>query len=944
MKKWISGIFLGISAGVMAQSFNDGPIQLQVKVRDFNTTFQATDEGVFGVGFAPDELSYKVWVRDVINLDGQGWVGGNCLTDDFSPPALSTDFNSILFNYTYPTAAVPQFFDLRLDAWEDDNNSDQLLGFCSNGNRCDYNAPQCCGLPVFGVCVGLNEGDDFRCDAQPFKTNMAYRLGPPCQWYNHGYVIGSGCGNNYYQPRIESYWRYTKGTSCNDAISLGSVAAGFSPISHFNSNECYANNLANSPGNDVFYEFTVTQGVGLRISLCAAANFNTALYLLDANCNVLEFNDDFCAQTSEINVPLCTPGTYRVVVDGAAAMDMGTFTLSLSENPAVIVNANAGSDLFTCLGIGIPLGGSPAAVGGNPGYTYSWSPATSLSNPSVANPVANPTVTTTYVLTVTDAANCAKTDTMVVNVLPGPSVNLGNDTTLCNNASFTLNAGPGNFYFWSNGATTPTIGVSQAGNYFVTVIDNFGCQGKDTISVSEYPDLTPALPPTLAICTGNSDTLDAGAGFVSYLWNSVSGGQFYPVNAAGTINLNVTDANNCSYQTNTLVSINPLPVPDLGSDTTVCPGDPVTLNPGAGYPAYSWNTGSIDQIISVTQPGTYSVTITDGNGCQQSDDVILSNFPVPPLNLGNDLAICNGGSAQITAPGGFASYFWSTGNTSPTITVSSTALYWVFGTDNFGCVYSDTVSVSVSPLLTLTEQNSGGVSCFGASDGFAQIGILGGSPPLSFSWNNGAVTQNLSDVSGGIYELTVTDANNCSQSLQVLIEEPAELALLLDVTDNTCDQTNAGAIEAKVVGGTPPYTYSWSTGENTPIIGNLAPGVYYATATDSSGCSVSDSAQVVTLNITLNQDEIIVPNIFTPNGDNINDIMTVEFPLTEYDSYEFSVLNRWGAVVFSTDNPAEYWDGGNNREGVYFYFMRVKPACGDPDNYIEKSGSVTLTR
>ncbi len=943
MRKFIACLILCIPGALQAQ-FNDGPIQLQVRVREFNTTFQATDEGVLGVGFSPDELTYKLWVRDQPDLDGQGWVGGNCLTDDFSPPGLSTDFNSTLYNFTYPTATVPQFFDLRLDAWEDDNNSDALLGFCSNGTRCDFNAPQCCGLPVFGVCVGLNEGDDLRCDAQPFKTNMEYRLGPPCQWYNHGFVIGSGCTNNFYQPRIESFWRYTKGTSCNDAIALGSVAPGFSTLSHFNSNECYSNNLPNSPGNDVFYEFTVTQGVGLRISLCAAATFNTTLYLLDANCNVLEFNDDFCAQTSEINVPLCTPGTYRVVVDGATAMAMGTFTLSISENPAVIVNAIAGSDLFTCQGIGTQLGGNPAATGGNPGYTYSWSPATFLSNANIANPIANPPSTTTYILTVTDAANCSKSDTMVVNVLPGPAVNLGNDTTLCLNASLTLNAGPGNFYFWSNGATTPDISVSQAGQYFVTVIDNFGCQGKDTINVSQFPNLTPGLPPTLAICNGSTVNLDAGSGYTSYVWNGQAGGQLFPVNSAGTVNLSATDANNCSYQTSTQVSVNPLPTPDLGTPPTVCPGENVTLNPGAGYLTYAWSNGSADQIITVNQPGNYSVTVTDVNGCQQTAQITVNNYPSSTLNLGNDIAICNGGSATLTAPGGFSSYFWSTGSSAISITVSSSALYWVFGTDNFGCVYSDTVSVSVSPQLNLSQSATGAVSCFGASDGFAQVEATGGTSPLSFLWSNGAQTQNLSDVPGDVYTLTVTDANNCSQTLQVIITEPAELAILLDVTNNTCDQTNAGIIEAKVVGGIPPYTYLWSTGQTIQTISGLAPGVYFATATDASGCSVSDSTQVITLNISINDDEIKIPNIFTPNGDNINDLMTIQFPVTEYDLYEFTIMNRWGNKVFSTNNPAEAWDGGKNPEGVYFFLMRVKLACGDNTDIIEKSGSVTLTR
>jgi hypothetical protein len=146
MKKTFTFLLLSISLIAQAQTFSDGPVQLQVRVREFNTTFQATDEGALGIGFSPDELSYKLWVRDQADLDGQGWVGGNCLTDDFSPPGLSTDFNSTLFNFSYPGAAVPQFFDLRLDAWEDDNNSDALLGFC-----CKWNALRLQCAPVLRI-------------------------------------------------------------------------------------------------------------------------------------------------------------------------------------------------------------------------------------------------------------------------------------------------------------------------------------------------------------------------------------------------------------------------------------------------------------------------------------------------------------------------------------------------------------------------------------------------------------------------------------------------------------------------------------------------------------------------------------------------------------------------------------------------------------------------
>lgn len=679
--------------------------------------------------------------------------------------------------------------------------------------------------------------------------------------------------------------------------------------------------------------------------MCANASFNTTLYLLDQNCNVIEFNDDFCSATSEINTPICTPGTYKIVVDGATASEMGTFTLTLSENSTVIVNADAGSNLNTCSGIGINIGGNPAGFGGVPGYTYSWSPSQYVNDATIANPVANPPSTTMFYLTVSDAANCSRTDSVLVTVLPGPSINLGNDTTICVSANLNLDAGAGNsFYFWSNGSTQSNISVSQAGQYFVTVLDNFGCQGKDTINVSSFPDQTPAIPANSYLCNTPGASLDAGAGYTNYVWNGQIGAQTYPVTNPGTYTLSVTDNSNCTYTISTQVTINPLPTPDLGPDQTLCPGDDVSLNPGAGYTAYLWNTTDIDQIITISQPGTYSVTVTDGNNCQASDQINIANYPSAQVNLGPDAAICDNGSLTITATTGFASYFWSTGATQNSISVSASALYWVFATDNFGCVYSDTIQVSVSPEISISQAASGNVSCFGNSDGFVTVNVLGGTPPLSYVWSNGAQSPSLNNVSGGVYTLIVTDANNCSETWQAILEEPAEIAALLDVTNNTCEQTQAGAIEAKIVGGVPPYSLLWSTGETSTIISGLTPGEYYAIITDASGCQTTDTAEVITLNINVSNDQIVIPNIFTPNGDQINDELSLTFNITGYESFDFVVMNRWGNKVFETKDPSVFWDGKNYKDGTYFYVLKAVLNCGTNSDTIERTGTITIAR
>jgi gliding motility-associated-like protein len=244
----------------------------------------------------------------------------------------------------------------------------------------------------------------------------------------------------------------------------------------------------------------------------------------------------------------------------------------------------------------------------------------------------------------------------------------------------------------------------------------------------------------------------------------------------------------------------------------------------------------------------------------------------------------------------------------------------------------------------VSQSALGNVSCFGNADGYASVNVSGGTPPLTYEWSNGSSTQNLQNVSGGIYELTVTDANSCTETLQIFIEEPPELAMLLDVTHNTCEQNNAGVIEAKIVGGVPPYLIQWSTGESGLILSGLNSGDYFATVTDANGCTYSDTATVITLSISTGNDAIEVPNVFSPNNDNTNDILDLNFSITAYESFEFIIMNRWGNRVFYTRNPSEFWDGGKHPEGVYFYTLKTELKCGGNHDIIEKSGSITLVR
>ena len=234
---------------------------------------------------------------------------------------------------------------------------------------------------LFGLCVELRL--EMITDNKNLLSRSSYRNGPPCQWFSHGYLNGSGCVNpstqsgapntdGYYKPHIETYWRYTKGTSFANAIDLGNLNTGV--ISHFNSNECYTDYYPLSSGNDVIYSFQINNPTGVNISLCGAngAQFDSYLYLVkDTNVLALSENDNFCSVQSEISAALCDTGTYYIVVDATSSTELGTFTLLVSEDPSSAFTiastiSEVSCNSYTDGKINVSLTG-----GVNP-YTYNW--------------------------------------------------------------------------------------------------------------------------------------------------------------------------------------------------------------------------------------------------------------------------------------------------------------------------------------------------------------------------------------------------------------------------------------------------------------------------------------------------------------------------------------------------------------------------------------------
>lgn len=892
----------------IAQQLNDGPILLQVRQREWDVTLASPDDvnlnaSFFSLGaISEDEYTFKLSGKaSAVNTT---WYGGTCFTDEFDPSIQnSMDFNDMFYNQVFPGTAVPQFFDLKIDCHEDDIATDFAQYFNWGGNpitpcanyasfpRCDYNASTCCAN-LFG-CL-YSEGDDVHCDAPTFKTNINYRLGNPCEWYNHGFVAGSGCTDNIYQPRIESFWRYTKGTACNDAINLGTLTSGPS-LTHFNSNVCYSNNLPSSPGNDVFYSFTLTQPMGVRASLCGTAVFNTYLYLLDGSCNVIASNDDFCNLTSEVSKELCAAGTYYLVVDGATAADMGTFTLSVSEQPNLLLDVNAGPDKIVCLGQSQSIGGIPAAQFGTGGYVYQWSPAAGLSATNVANPNVTGLVagSTPYILTVTDNSGCSISDTLIVLTSTPPTAGIATNTNLiCSGSSATMTGTGGSGtppYQWlfNNGtlagANTSMYGGTLPGNYSVVAYNAQGCADTSSsvnVQVVSGAVANVAASGSTSVCQGDTVFLNGYGIGLTYQWLNnnapIAGANAsnYAATTPGNYGVIMSFGGQCADTSTTLaVSINPNPNPNISPNTnqTICQGQTKVLTASGGT-TYQWYyngvaVGGNTATYNATLPGNYYALVSVG-ACVGTTNIV--NLTVNPtinalITTSGATTFCQGQSVTLVGTGNGAANQTLQWIQSPNTVVGNTNSFNVttsgsyqFIINNNGCADTSTavnVTVNNPPVVSISPNTTQAI-CAGAS---INLQALGGSGSASYVWYEngvaiaGANSANLIASNAGAYYATVTEPTGCFASTSpISVNITPVVPATISANGNTTFCQGQNVLLVGSGNGSTGQTIQWLLLPNT-VVGNtntlsVNTSGNYQFILSNNGCSDTSATTSVVVN------------------------------------------------------------------------------------------------
>jgi gliding motility-associated-like protein len=500
------------------------------------------------------------------------------------------------------------------------------------------------------------------------------------------------------------------------------------------------------------------------------------------------------------------PGSYQVTVTAAGCSNADQVNIGYNPLPTV----NLGNDTTLCQGELLVLN---AAV---PGGSYLWNNGSTASSRTVTGPG-------TIQVTVT-ALGCSSSDQVNVAYTPLPTVDLGNDTTLCQGDVLVLDATvPGGSYLWNNGSTAAIRTATAAGTFQVTVTAA-GCSNSDQVDLAFDPVPTVDLGNDTTLCAGQSITLSSPFPGASYLWQNGSTASSLLASAPGTYWLE-SSFNACSARDSVLVLVNPLPLVNLGNDTALCQGQVLMIDATVPGASYLWSNGATTPTLAVASSGTYGV-VTTLAGCSASDHLNATFNPVPTVDLGPDLTICPGASATFDASWPGATYAWNTGNAAPQITVSTTGTYSVQVSAN-GCSAMDTASLTVFNMQAV-DLGPDIALCDGLSE---RIGLS--LPGATFNWSTGSTSDSIDVNAAGTYWVEAT-LNGCSASDTVIVN-----VVPLPVADLGPDQAICPGITVPLDASAPGASCLWNNGQTTPLI-QAGPGIW-SVAVTANGCTARDS-------------------------------------------------------------------------------------------------------
>lgn len=560
-------------------------------------------------------------------------------------------------------------------------------------------------------------------------------------------------------------------------------------------------------------------------------------------------------QTTQTATGLCPGNTYTLTISlGCARQFQDTFNVPLTDT-FHLVKTHINPTCGLCNG-----SATITASGGGSHYTYLWVPS------AQTTATATGLCTGTYTVTVTDSCGDITTaavtlTTVGLTVSPHiiTNVKCNGGCTAITDVTVTGGVSPFTYHWSPTGGSKDTASGLCIGTDTIRVTDINGCTGSATISITQPPALVASIAaPVNPVCFGGTGTATAhvtgGVSPYTYLWANRGGTNATGTGLTiGTYTVTVTDSNDCTATASAILT-QPAQVTAVISATNnvLCNGGTgtatVTAAGGTSPYTYLWaNRGGTGATGTGLTAGTYTITVTDHNGCTGTarasitEPTILSDTITSIIH-----ASCNlpNGKATITGRGATSpyTYLWTpSAQTTATATGLSVGTYSIIVTDKNNCTASATVNITQPSAVTATITSTKGVGCYNGGNGSATVSAGGGTSPYTYLWTPGSSTNSTATGLFAVgYTVTVSDANGCTATATTTLTEPTAVSVTISEPKLIC-KDSTGDLWANASGGTAPYRYNWSSGATTSAA-TITPIVsrnYSVIVTDANGCTAS---------------------------------------------------------------------------------------------------------
>ncbi len=554
-------------------------------------------------------------------------------------------------------------------------------------------------------------------------------------------------------------------------------------------------------------------------------------------------------------------GNYTVTVtDASGCKEMATAGIGEVNGPSITLNPVHISCAGAATGM-IELD----VVGGNTPYSFYW--ANGSTTQDVYNLKAG-----SYSVTVVDVNGCADVESIELMQPNQLTVDKNQVNVNCygdSNGSVDISVSGGiqpYTYLWSNGFTGQDRTSLSAGNVSVTVTDANLCTAVMSASITQPASALTLSNSSIDVsCFGRTDgiinlAVSGGTSPYSYSWSSTTHPTFHASQEdldslqTGSYRVTVTDAKGCTATSTATIGTPAVLVATASIQNASCnmsESGSVSISVSGGTLPYQyiWSNGATTSQITDIGAGVYNATIIDSKGCNTSINKTITEPPILQYTVSLTHVSCfsnSTGQIDVTVTGGTGPYVynWSNGSTSQDISGITAGNYGLTISDAQGCSQVALFDITQnSPFYT--NEHVSHVSCNGGSNGVIDLTLQGGTGPYTYVWSNGATTEDIQGLSEGAYFVTFTDANLCSSSALIIVNQPDIIQITAVSSDKSCRETTDGGIVTDVSGGNGPYTYAWSNGFSTQNLSNLTEGTYTVTVTDLNGCSAIASSAVL---------------------------------------------------------------------------------------------------